>query len=112
MSVFRQLQELFFTEPKEPFGKPFQYTETLEFTSDQKWWKRKKKAPAAWATVEGEDDAAQGRRFGQAWMMRGDSNEVRVSRIEPGGLVYPIYNKDDAEDMAVFYGEQDDHKDT
>jgi hypothetical protein len=81
-----------------PFGKPFKYTETLEFSSERKPWyrrlfSRKKKLPAAWLVAEEARPVA-------AYMMKRDDEEIRVSPVEPE-ILTPIYDEDFAEDLFI-----------
>lgn len=90
---------------KAPFGKPFHYTETLQFTSDKKpWWKFwGNKKPVAWlASGRAIDDEGNPKNLGaQAYMTQdGGGDEMKISPIEPTTLT-PIFDQDFVEDLII-----------
>lgn len=74
----------------EPFGKPFDYTETIEFTSEKRpWYKRllgrKKRLPLAWIINEDADCR------GQAYVML-DDREACYAQMA-ATVIDPIYDE-------------------
>lgn len=86
-----------------PFGKPFKYTETLDFASDTRswwqFWKPSKKPPEAWIVNEGADEV------GSAYIC--PPLEAKISAFEPDSVT-AIYNKSFAEDLVIFNEERKD----
>lgn len=87
---------------EQPFGKPFNYTDPWDLTGDfhhpgesgryggkaRLSWRQRlrrliRRKPIAWAVIDPE--------YGEAHMMKGSNEEVKVSPFEPGYL-QPIYD--------------------
>lgn len=93
------------TEP--PFGKPFKYTDPSDLGPRRPWWRRllRRRLPVGWM-IEGDDwdDNATP----QAHMMV--NGEVKVSPIEPGGMLYPIKSHDQFLNVAADIESKDDEQ--